>query len=67
MCTLQNDSGLAASTLNSIFAKKDKICQQMEKCGNVCKKRKTGKVSTFAELEMVHFTWYQQAGIQYSN
>jgi hypothetical protein len=27
----------------------------------VCKKRKTGKVSTFAELETVLFTWYQQA------
>jgi hypothetical protein len=29
---------------------------------------KTGKKSTFAELETVLFTWYQQAkGIQYSN
>jgi hypothetical protein len=27
----------------------------------VCKKRKNGKESTFAELEMVLFTWYQQA------
>jgi centromere protein B len=27
----------------------------------VCKKRKTGKESTFAELETVLFTWYQQA------
>ena len=53
--------GLAASTLNSIFAKKDEIRQQIEKCGNACKKRKTGKESTFAELETVHFTWYQQA------
>ena len=26
--------GLAASTLNSIFAKKDKIRQQIEKCSN---------------------------------
>jgi hypothetical protein len=52
---------LAASTLNSIFAKKDEIRQQIEKCGNACKKRKTGKESTFAELETVLFTWYQQA------
>ena len=49
--------GLAAST----FAKKDETRQQIEKCGNMCKKRKTGKESTFAELETVHFTWYQQA------
>jgi hypothetical protein len=53
--------GLAASTLNPIFAKKDEIRQQIEKCGNACKKRKTGKKSTFAELETVLFTWYQQA------
>ena len=53
--------GLAASTLNSIFTKKDKIHQQIEKCGNACKKRKTGKESTFAELETVLFAWYQQA------
>ena len=52
---------LAASTLNSIFAE-DKICQQIEKCGNACKKRKTGKESTFAELETVLLTWYQQVG-----
>jgi hypothetical protein len=53
--------GLAASTLNSIFAKKDEICQQTEECCNACKKRKTGKTSSFAELETVLFTWYQQA------
>jgi len=47
--------GLAASTLNSIFAKKNEIRQQIEKCG------KTGKESTSAELETVLFTWYQQA------
>jgi centromere protein B len=52
---------LAASTLNSIFAKKDEIRQQIEKCGNVYKKRKNGKESTFAELETVLFTWYRQA------
>ena len=52
---------LAASTLNSIFAKKDEIRQHIEKCGNTCKKRKTGKESTSAELETVLFTWYQQA------
>ena len=52
--------GLSASTLNSIFAKKYEIRQQIEKCGNACKKRKTGKESIFAELETVLFTWYQQ-------
>jgi hypothetical protein len=52
--------GSATSTLNSIFAKKDEICQQIEKCGNACKKRKTGKESTFEELEMVLFAWHQQ-------
>ena len=53
--------GFAASTLNSIFAKKDEIRQQIEKCGNACKKGKTGKESTFVELETVLFTWYKQA------
>jgi hypothetical protein len=53
--------GLATSTLNSVFAKKDEVCQQIEKCGNTCKKRKTGKELTFVELETVLFTWYQQA------
>jgi hypothetical protein len=47
---------LPASTLNSIFAKKNEIREQIQKCGNTCKKRKTGKESTFAELEMVLFT-----------
>jgi hypothetical protein len=46
--------GLPASTLKSIFAK-NKICKQIQKCGNACKKRKTGKESTFAELEKVLF------------
>jgi hypothetical protein len=53
--------GLCASTLNSIFAKKNEIRKQIQKCGNACKKRKTGKQSAFAELETVLFTWYQQA------
>ena len=53
--------GFSASTLNSIFAKMDEIRQQVEKCGNACKKRKPGKESTFAELETVLFTWYQHA------
>jgi hypothetical protein len=52
---------LATSTLNSTFAEKDEIRQQIEKCGNACKKRKTGKELTFAELETMLFTWYQQA------
>jgi hypothetical protein len=47
---------LPASTLNSIFAKKNEICEQIQKCGNACKKRKTDKESTFAELETVLFT-----------
>jgi hypothetical protein len=33
--------GLAPGTLNSIFAKKDEIREQREKCGNASKKRKT--------------------------
>ena len=53
--------GLASSTLNSTFAKKDKIRQQIENCGNACKKTNIGKESTFVELETVLFTWYQQA------
>jgi hypothetical protein len=48
--------GLPASTLNSIFARKNNIREQIQKCGNTCKKQKTGKESTFAELEMVLFT-----------
>jgi hypothetical protein len=52
---------LPATTLNSIFAKKDDIHEQIEKCGNACKKRRNGKESTFAELETVLFIWYQQA------
>jgi hypothetical protein len=52
---------LPASTLNCIFAKKNKIREQIQKCGNACKKRKTGKELTFAKLETVLFTWYQQA------
>jgi hypothetical protein len=48
--------GLPASTLNSIFAKKNDIHEQIQKCGNTCKKRKTGKEITFAELETVLFT-----------
>jgi hypothetical protein len=60
--------GLAPSTLNSIFAKKDEIREQTGKCGNASKKRKTGRESTFAELESVLFTWYQQArGVEYSS
>src|SRR5215469_12338359 len=53
--------GLSAGTLNFIFAKKNEIRKQIQKCGSACKKRKTGKESTFAELETMLFTWYQQA------
>jgi hypothetical protein len=52
--------GLPTSTLNSIFARKNDIREQIQKYGSACKKRKTGKESTFAELETVLFTWYQQ-------
>jgi pantothenate kinase len=48
---------LPASTLNTIFAKKNEIREQIQKRGNA----KTGKESTFAELETVLLTWYQQA------
>jgi hypothetical protein len=48
--------GLPASTLNSIFAKKNGIREQIQKCGNACKKRKTVKESTFAELVTLLFT-----------
>jgi hypothetical protein len=48
--------GLPASTLNTIFAKKNNIRKQIQKCGNACKKEKTGKESTFAELKTVLFT-----------
>jgi hypothetical protein len=34
--------GLSTSTLNTIFAK-NHIREQIQKCGNVCKERKTGK------------------------
>jgi hypothetical protein len=44
---------LPASTLNSIFAKKNEIREQIQKCGNACKKGKTGNESIFAELENI--------------
>jgi hypothetical protein len=53
--------GLPVSTLNSIFGKKNEIHEQIQKCVNACKKRKTGKELTFAELETVLFTWYQHS------
>jgi hypothetical protein len=55
---------LPTSTLNSMFTKKNEIREQIHKCDNVCKKRKIGKELTFAELETVLFTWYQQARAQ---
>jgi hypothetical protein len=48
--------GLPTSTLKTIFAKKNEIREQIQKCGNACKKQKTGKESIFAELETVLFT-----------
>jgi hypothetical protein len=61
MWTFAKQFGLPSITLNSIFAKKDEIREQIEKCGNACKKRKTGKESTFAELDTALITWFQQA------
>jgi AcrR family transcriptional regulator len=52
--------GLAPSTLNSTFAKKEEIREQTEKCGNRSKERKTGSNSTYGELESVFFSWYKQ-------
>jgi hypothetical protein len=48
--------GLPVSTLNSIFAKKNENREQIQKCGNACKKSKTGKESRFAELGTLLFT-----------
>jgi hypothetical protein len=45
--------GLPASTSNSIFAKKNEIREQIQKCDNTCKNRKTGNESTFAALENI--------------
>jgi hypothetical protein len=39
--------GLPGSTLNTIVTKKNDIREQIQKCGNMCKKRNTGKESTF--------------------
>ncbi|XP_046404659.1 tigger transposable element-derived protein 6-like [Ischnura elegans] len=43
------------------MAKKSEIREQIDRCGSASKKRKTGKESTFAELETVLFNWFQQA------
>jgi hypothetical protein len=48
--------GLPASTLNTFFAMKNDIRDEIQKCGNAYKNLKTGKESTFAELETVLFT-----------
>jgi hypothetical protein len=58
---------LAASTLNSIFAKKDEIREQTEKCGNASKKRKIGRESTFAELESDLHMVAAGKDVEYSN
>jgi hypothetical protein len=51
--------GLAPSTLNSIVVKKREIREQTDKCGKSCKKRKTGRESTFCELDSILLAWYQ--------
>jgi hypothetical protein len=38
-----------------IIVKKKEIREQADKCGTSAKKRKTGKVSTYSELENVLF------------
>lgn len=53
--------GIAPSTLNSIMAKKKAIREQAEKCGRSCTKRKTGKESSYSQLETILISWYQQA------
>jgi hypothetical protein len=52
---------LPPATLNMITVKKKEIREQADKCGTSAKKRKTGKVSTYSELEDVLFAWYHQA------
>jgi hypothetical protein len=47
--------------LNSIVAKKREIQEQTDKCRKSCKKRKTGRESTFHELESVLLAWYHEA------
>ena len=44
-----------------IIAKKKEIREKADKCGTSAKKRKTGRVSTFSELENVLFAWYYPA------
>jgi hypothetical protein len=34
--------------------------EQADKCGTSAKKRKTGKVSIYSELENILFAWYHQ-------
>jgi hypothetical protein len=47
--------------LNSLVTKKREIREQIDKCGKSCKKRKTGRESTFHKLESILLAWYQQA------
>lgn len=53
--------GIAASTLNSIYRKKNEIREQIRRCGKSSITRKTSKESKFSELEKILFTWYQQS------
>lgn len=52
---------LPPSTLNSIISKKDEIRKQVDKYGASAKKRKTGRESTYKDLETVLYDWYRQA------
>jgi hypothetical protein len=41
--------------------RKRKKSKKIEKCGNCSKEKKTGRNSTYSELESVLFSWYKQA------
>jgi hypothetical protein len=43
------------------YCEGNRVREQADKCGTSAKKRKTGKVSTYSELENVLFTWCNQA------
>jgi len=53
--------GVAPSKLTSFVAKKREIRKQIDKCGKLCKRRRTGRESTFREFESILLAWHQQA------
>src|SRR5215469_5099451 len=50
--------GLSASTLNSIFTKKNEIREQIKKCGHACKKRKMAR-----SRHLLNWKWCSSPGI----